>query len=196
MLLLIKRIALIVFAGLSIISLQGCIAAAVVGGAAAATKIVTDPRSTGRQIDDEALEEKASYNLNKDAQLQQEARVNVVAYNGKLLLIGQVPNEMAKQTATNVAGGVDGVTQVYNEIRIGSKASVTQIAQDSWITSQVKSKLLWNSQVKSSDVKVITENGEVFLMGSLTHSQADAAAEVARHVAGVNKVVKVIEYLN
>lgn len=196
MLLLIKRIALIVFAGLSIISLQGCIAAAVVGGAAAATKIATDPRSTGRQIDDEALEEKASYNLNKDAQLQQEARVNVVAYNGKLLLIGQVPNEMAKQTATNVAGGVDGVTQVYNEIRIGRKASVTQIAQDSWITSQVKSKLLWNSQVKSSDVKVITENGEVFLMGSLTQSQADAAAEVARHVAGVNKVVKVIEYLN
>lgn len=196
MLLLIKRIALIVFAGLSIISLQGCIAAAVVGGAAAATKIATDPRSTGRQIDDEALEEKASYNLNKDAQLQQEARVNVVAYNGKLLLIGQVPNEMAKQTATNVAGGVDGVTQVYNEIRIGSKASVTQIAQDSWITSQVKSKLLWNSQVKSSDVKVITENGEVFLMGSLTQSQADAAAEVTRHVAGVNKVVKVIEYLN
>lgn len=194
--LLIKRLVMCAFAVISVISLQGCIAAAVVGGAAAATKIVTDPRSAGRQIDDEALEEKASYNLNKDAQLQQEARVNVISYNGKLLLIGQVPNEMAKQTATNVASGIDGVTQVYNEIRVGSKAGVSQIAQDSWITSQIKSKLLWNTQVKSSDVKVITENGEVFLMGSLTPSQADAAAEVARHISGVNKVVKVIEYLN
>lgn len=193
---LIKRIGFLAFAGLSVVSLQGCIAAAVVGGAAAATKVATDPRSTGRQIDDETLEEKAAYNLNKDAQLQQEGRVNVVAYNGKLLLIGQVPNESAKQTATNVAGGIEGVSQVYNEIRVGSKVGVAQIGQDSWITSQIKSKLLWNSQVKSTDVKVITENGEVFLMGSLTQSQADAAADVARNVAGVNKVIKVIEYLN
>lgn len=193
---LLKRLVLLAFAGFSLVSLQGCIAAAVVGGAAVATKVATDPRSAGRQFDDETLEEKVAYNLNKDAQLKQEARVNVVAYNGRILLIGQVPNEMSKEAAKNIATGVEGVSQVYNEIRVGSRVSVAQIGKDSLITSQVKSKMLWNSEVKSSDVKVITENGEVFLLGNLTQSQANAAAEVARHVGGVSRVIKVIHYIN
>lgn len=193
---LLKRLVLLAFAGFSLVSLQGCIAAAVVGGAAVATKVATDPRSAGRQFDDETLEEKVAYNLNKDAQLKQEARVNVVAYNGRILLIGQVPNEMSKEAAKNIAAGVEGVSQVYNEIRIGNPVGVAQIGKDSLITSQVKSKMLWNSEVKSSDVKVITENGEVFLLGNLTQSQANAAAEVARHVGGVSRVIKVIHYIN
>lgn len=193
---LIRTVGLLAISGFSLISLQGCITAAVVGGAAVATKVATDPRSAGRQIDDETLEEKVAYNLNKDDQLQQEARVNVVAYNGKVLLIGQVPNEMAKETARNVAAGIEGVTQIYNEIRIGPKIGVKQIATDSWVTSQIKSKLLWNAEVKTTDVKVITENGEAFLIGDLTENQANAAAEVARNVNGVEKVIKVIQYLN
>lgn len=193
---LIRTLGLLAVGGFSLISLQGCIAAAVVGGAAVATKVATDPRSTGRQLDDETLEEKVAYNLNKDAQLQQEGRVNVVAYSGKVLLIGQVPSEIAKEAAKNVAAGIEGVTQVYNEIRIGPKIGVTQISQDSWITSQIKSKLLWNAEVKTTDVKVITENGEAFLLGDLTQNQANSAAEVARNVNGVVKVIKVIQYLN
>ena len=191
---LIKKVSLIALYSLSLVSLQGCITAAVVGTAAVATKVATDPRSAGRQVDDETLEEKVAYNLNKDAQLQQEARINVVAYNGKVLLIGQVPNESAKETAKNVAAGVDGVNEIYNELRTGEKISVAQIAKDSWITTNIKSRLFVNSEVKATEVKVITENGEVFLMGQLSSSQSDAAAEVARHVNGVSKVVKVITY--
>ena len=191
---LIKKVSLIVLCSLSLVSLQGCITAAVVGTAAVATKVATDPRSAGRQVDDETLEEKVAYNLNKDAQLQQEARINVVAYNGKVLLIGQVPNESAKETAKNVAAGVDGVNEIYNELRTGEKISVAQIAKDSWITTNIKSRLFVNSEVKATEVKVITENGEVFLMGQLSSSQSDAAAEVARHVNRVSKVVKVITY--
>ena len=191
---LIKKVSLIALYSLSLVSLQGCITAAVVGTAAVATKVATDPRSAGRQVDDETLEEKVAYNLNKDAQLQQEARINVVAYNGKVLLIGQVPNESAKETAKNVAAGVDGVNEIYNELRTGEKISVAQIAKDSWITTNIKSRLFVNSEVKATEVKVITENGEVFLIGQLSSSQSDAAAEVARHVNGVSKVVKVITY--
>ena len=135
-----------------------------------------------------------AFNLNKDAQLQQEARINVVAYNGKVLLIGQAPNESAKESAKSVAAGVEGVNEIYNEIRTGEKISVAQIAQDSWITTNIKSRLLVNSEVKATEVKVITENGEVFLMGQLSNSQANAAAEVARHVHGVSKVIKVVTY--
>lgn len=189
-----KRILTACAFGASLLALQGCLATAVVGSAAVATKVATDPRSTGRQVDDEILEERVAYHLSNDAQLKEEARINVVAYNGKVLLIGQVPNEAAAESAKNLAAGVEGVTEVYNEIRTGEKISVGQISMDSYITSVIKSKLLVNSEVKATEVKVITENGEVFLMGKLDSQQADAAAEVARNVSGVKKVIKVFSY--
>lgn len=194
MLKLIKCLGTVTLFAVTLTSLQGCITAAVVGGAAVAGKVATDPRSAGRQLDDETLEEKVAYNLNQDAQLKEEARVNVVAYNGKILLIGQTPNESVKEQARNIAAGVEGVSTVYNEIRVGEKIGVTQIGQDSWITTKIKSQLIGNSSVKATEVKVITENGEVFLMGNLSSSQADAAADVARNTNGVNKVVKVVTY--
>lgn len=178
------------------ILLQGCIAAGVAGTAAVATKVGTDPRTIGTQVDDETLEEKVLSAIKKDEQIKAEARVSVVSYSGRILLIGQVPNESLKEIATNLAKGVENVNDVYNEIRVGQPISVGQISKDSWITTQVKSKMLVNASVKTSDVKVITENSEVFLMGNLTHEQADAAADVARNVSGVSKVIKVFKYLN
>ncbi|WP_150539218.1 division/outer membrane stress-associated lipid-binding lipoprotein [Actinobacillus vicugnae] len=194
MLTLAKRISLASLFAVTLLSLQGCIATAVVTSAAVATKVATDPRSTGTQVDDEILEERVAYNINKDEQLKEEARINVVAYNGKVLLIGQAPSMEAVENAKNLAAGAEGVTEVYNEIRTGAKIGVGQISIDSWITTAVKSKLLINSEVKTTEVKVITENGEVFLVGKLSPTQADAAAEAARTINGVNKVIKVIDY--
>ena len=191
---MLKRLSTLILTGVSLLSLQGCLATAVVTSAAVATKVATDPRSAGTQIDDEILEERVAHNLNNDAQLKEEARINVVAYNGKILLIGQAPNQSASESAKNLAAGVNGVSDVYNEIRVGEKINVSQIYVDSYITSVIKSKLLVNSEVKTTEVKVITENGEVFLMGKLDAQQADAAAEVARNVSGVTKVIKVITY--
>ncbi|WP_373818721.1 division/outer membrane stress-associated lipid-binding lipoprotein [Glaesserella sp.] len=191
---IIKRVCLASLFAMTFVSLQGCLATAVVGGAAVATKVATDPRTAGRQLDDETLEEKVAYNLNKDAQIKEEARISVVSYNGKILLIGQAPNESVKDAAKSVTAGVEGVSMVYNEIRIGEKIGVAQISEDSWITTKIKSKLLVNAEVKTTEVKVITENGEVFLMGNLSETQANAAAEVARNVSGVKKVIKVITY--
>ncbi|QIM67139.1 osmotically-inducible protein OsmY [Mannheimia granulomatis] len=179
---------------LGFISLQGCITTAVVTSAAVATKVATDPRSTGTQVDDEILEEKVAYNINKDEQIKQEARINVVAYNGKVLLIGQAPSFDVVESAKNLAAGAEGVTEIYNEIRQGEKIGFAQVTKDSWITTQVKSKLLVNGEVKATEIKVVTENSEVFLMGKVSQTQADAAAEAARNVSGVTKVVKVFSY--
>ncbi|MEG9529973.1 division/outer membrane stress-associated lipid-binding lipoprotein [Mannheimia indoligenes] len=179
---------------LGFLSLQGCITTAVVTSAAVATKVATDPRSTGTQVDDEILEEKVAYNINKDEQIKQEARINVVAYNGKVLLIGQAPSMDVVENAKNLAAGAEGVTEIYNEIRQGEKIGFGQITQDSWITTQVKSKLLVNGEVKATEVKVVTENSEVFLMGKVSQAQANAATEAARNVGGVTKVVKVFSY--
>ena len=176
--------------GAVLLLLQGCITTAVVTTAAVAGKVATDPRSAGTQVD----EEKVAQTLNNDAQLKTETRINIVVYNGKVLLIGQAPNYTAAETAKNIAAGVEGVKEVVNEIRTGEVIRASQVAIDSWITTTIKSKLLLNGEVKTTEVKVITENGEVFLIGKLSHTQADAATEVARNVRGVSKVVKVITY--
>ena len=192
-----KMIKLTLFiAGL--LALQGCVTAAVLGTAGIGAKVATAPRTTGTQIDDETLEEKVLYAIKKDEQIKEEGRVNVVSYSGRILLIGQVPQESLKEIATSLAEGVDGVSSdnVYNQLRIGSPITAGQISKDAWITTQIKTKLVGSAQVKMTDVKVITENGEVFLMGNLTQAQANAAADVAANTSGVQKVVKVFKYLD
>lgn len=177
------------------IFLQGCVAA-VIGGGAVAAKVATDPRTTGTQIDDETLEFKVENAVEKDAQIKAEGRVNAVSYNGRVLLIGQVPNSDVKDTATALAKGVKGVNEVYNELTVSSKISFAQISEDSWLTTQVKSKMFVDGRVKATDVKVISENGEVFLLGNVTQSQANAAADIASKISGVKKVIKVFKYLD
>lgn len=177
------------------IFLQGCVAA-VIGGGAVAAKVATDPRTTGSQIDDETLEFKVENAVEKDAQIKAEGRVNAVSYNGRVLLIGQVPNSDVKDTATALAKGVEGVNEVYNELTVSPKISFAQISKDSWLTTQVKSKMFVDGRVKATDVKVISENGEVFLLGNVTQSQANAAADIASKISGVKKVIKVFKYLD
>ncbi|MBZ5691991.1 divisome-associated lipoprotein YraP [Haemophilus influenzae] len=177
------------------IFLQGCVAA-VIGGGAVAAKVATDPRTTGTQIDDETLEFKVENAVEKDAQIKAEGRVNAVSYNGRVLLIGQVPNSDVKDTATALAKGVKGVNEVYNELAVSPKISFAQISKDSWLTTQVKSKMFIDGRVKATDVKVISENGEVFLLGNVTQSQANAAADIASKISGVKKVIKVFKYLD
>ncbi|HHF3735762.1 TPA: division/outer membrane stress-associated lipid-binding lipoprotein [Haemophilus influenzae] len=177
------------------IFLQGCVAA-VIGGGAVAAKVATDPRTTGTQIDDETLEFKVENAVEKDAQIKAEGRVNAVSYNGRVLLIGQVPNSDVKDTATALAKGVKGVNEVYNELTVSSKISFAQISKDSWLTTQVKSKMFVDGRVKATDVKVISENREVFLLGNVTQSQANVAADIASKISGVKKVIKVFKYLD
>lgn len=178
----------------SVFFLQGCVAAAIVGGAAAA-KVATDPRTVGTQVDDETLELRVSNAVYSDPQIKQDGRIEVVSYSGRILLVGQLPNDNLKDIATNLAKGAEGVTEVYNEIRMGQPISLMQRSKDSWITTKVKSELLLNSKVKTTRVKVITEDGEVFLMGNLTQEQSDAASEVSRNISGVKKVVRVFNYI-
>ncbi|WP_039088990.1 division/outer membrane stress-associated lipid-binding lipoprotein [Gallibacterium anatis] len=176
--------------------LQGCVTAAVVGGGALATKVAMDPRTTGTQIDDQTLELRVADALRKDKQLNEQAHISVIVYNGRALLVGEAPSADLKEVAVNLARGVKDIADVYDEIQIGEKVSFMQASKDTWITTEVKSKLFVNGNVKASDVKVVTENGVVYLIGRVTQSQAAAAVDVARQVNGVRKVVKVFTYLN
>lgn len=176
---------------LSLLFLQGCVGAVVVGTAAVATKTATDPRTTGTQVDDTTLEMRVSNAIAKDEQLQKDARIVTVAYQGQILLIGQTPNSELSAKAQSIIAGVDGVTDIYNETRLGQPVGVTRISQDTWITTKIRSKLLTSNQVKSTNIKVITENGEVFLLGVVTDAQAQAAANIASQTDGVQRVTTV-----
>ncbi|HEY2455398.1 MAG TPA: division/outer membrane stress-associated lipid-binding lipoprotein [Scandinavium sp.] len=173
---------------ISALLLQGCIAAAVVGTAAVGTKAATDPRTVGTQVDDSTLELRVNSALNKDEQLKKEARVNVMAWQGKVLLTGQAPSTDLAAQAKQIAMGVEGTSEVFNEIRQGQPIGLGTASSDTWLTTKVRSSLLGSDQVKSSAVKVTTENGEVFLMGSLTAREGKAAADIASRVSGVSHV--------
>lgn len=173
---------------ISALLLQGCIAAAVVGTTAVGTKTATDARTVGTQVDDGTLELRVNSALSKDEQLKKEARVSVMAYQGKVLLMGQAPSTSLAQQAKQIAMGVDGASEVFNEIRQGQPIGLGTASSDTWITTKVRSQLLGSDQVKSSSVKVSTENGEVFLMGLVTAKEGQAAADIASRVSGVQHV--------
>jgi len=173
---------------ISALLLQGCVGAVVVGSAAVGTKAATDPRTVGTQVDDGTLELRVNSALSKDQQLKKEARVNVTAYQGKVLLTGQAPNTELSSRAKQIAIGVEGATEVFNEIRPGQPIGLGTASSDTWITTKVRSQLLGSDQVKSSNVKVTTENGEVFLMGLVTAREGQAAADIASRASGVKHV--------
>ncbi|AOV97921.1 osmotically-inducible protein OsmY [Edwardsiella hoshinae] len=172
---------------LSALLLQGCVAA-VIGSATMATQAASDPRSVGTQVDDGTLEARISNALSKDAQLKKEARVVVTAYQGQVLLTGQAPSQELINRAKQIAMGVEGTKAVYNEIRRGNPVSLGTASADAWITTKVRSQLLASDQVKSTNVKVTTENGEVFLLGLVTPKEGQAAAQIASRVSGVKHV--------
>ncbi|MEG7471668.1 division/outer membrane stress-associated lipid-binding lipoprotein [Serratia marcescens] len=179
----------------SALLLQGCIAGVVVGSAAVATKTATDPRSVGTQVDDGTLEARVESALSKDQQLKKDARVVATAYQGKVLLTGQSPNADLSARAKQIAMGVEGTTEVYNEIRQGTPVSLSTASSDTWITTKVRSQLLTSDTVKSSNVKVTTENGEVFLLGLVTQQEGQSAAQIASQVSGVKHVTTAFTYV-
>jgi osmotically-inducible protein OsmY len=179
----------------SALLLQGCIAGVVVGSAAVATKTATDPRSVGTQVDDGTLEARVENAMSKDQQLKKDARVVATAYQGKVLLTGQSPNADLTSRAKQIAMGVEGTTEVYNEIRQGTPVSLGTASSDTWITTKVRSRLLTSDTVKSSNVKVTTENGEVFLLGLVTQQEGQSAAQIASQVSGVKHVTTAFTYV-
>ncbi|SUP87651.1 hemolysin [Yersinia pseudotuberculosis] len=172
----------------STLLLQGCVGAVVVGSAAVATKTATDPRTIGTQVDDGTLEARVVNALSKDKEIKSQTRFVVTAYQGKVLLTGQTPSAELSNRAKQIASGVDGATEVYNEMRLGKPVDLSTASMDTWITTKVRSQLLTSDSVKSSNVKVTTENGEVFLLGLVTQQEAQSAAQIASKVSGVKHV--------
>jgi osmotically-inducible protein OsmY len=154
---------------------------------------VSDRRTIGSQIDDNSISIKANNAIEGNKTLDQKANINVYVYNGIVLLTGQAPNDEWVGVAGDLVRPVQGVRDVQNQIRVGNPISFTTKTRDSWITTRVKSLLAGDKQVSALNVRVFTENGEVFLMGLVSAAEADKAVEIARHVDGVSRVIKAFE---
>jgi osmotically-inducible protein OsmY len=172
-------------------ALGGC-AAAIVGGAAAGAAMATDRRTAGIYTEDENIEWKISLAIRQ--KLGDKVHVNVTSYNRIVLLTGEAPDEQLRQEIEKIARGVQNVRELRNEIAIGTPTSVGTWSQDSYITTKVKYAMLGNPDFSANNIKVVTENGVVYLMGLVTCKEAAAAAEVASTTSDVTKVVKVFEY--
>lgn len=178
----------------TVVLLQGC-AAAVVAGTASAVTAANDRRTIGSQIDDNNIEIKASIALSEVERLEKFANISAVSVNGIVLLVGQVSNEEMRSEAQRTIEGVSGIRKIHNQIRIGSNTGITTQTHDSWLTSKVKAQLLTAKDISSNNIKVVTENAEVFLMGLVSDSESTQAVNIARNVSGVERVIKVFEYM-
>ncbi|RKF15899.1 BON domain-containing protein [Alginatibacterium sediminis] len=178
----------------SLVLLQACAGVAVVGAGVAAGA-ATDRRSVGTQFDDQLLELNSVNALAKDEDLWEVSRLSAHALNSKVLVIGQTQTVEHQARVSEIIAGLDGVSQVLNEVRVQSVAPLDVQSKDAWITSQVKLKIYDNNAIPVGKIKVITEDSEVFLIGLVNRTEADAAVEIARHVGGVTAVIRVFDYV-
>lgn len=153
-------------------------------------------RTLGAKIEDQRIERKTYINIVRTVPGMKDSRLTVVSWNGQVLLAGQVATEDMKPKAESTAAAVRHVLHVHNELQVGKPISLLVRANDGWITTRVKARLLLGPDVPGRRTKVVTENGVVYLMGLLTQEEAEMAVNAARDVYGVQKIVKIVEYID
>jgi len=174
------------------LTLPGCLPV-MATGAAVGTMAAIDRRTVGAQTEDQGIELKAMNRLR--SALEQPGGVSVTSYNRKLQLTGQVASEKDKRTAEAVVGELDNVRSIHNELQIAGQPSLETKTADSLITARVKAALFNAKDLQANTIKVVTESGNVYLMGLVSRREGTRAADVASRVAGVQRVVTVFEYI-
>ncbi|HWT28149.1 MAG TPA: BON domain-containing protein [Methylophilaceae bacterium] len=167
---------------------------AVVGGAAAGGMMAADRRTSGIYIEDEGIEIKAEKNIAD--QLGDKIHVNVTSYNRNVLITGEAEDEATKAKAEAIVKAVDNVRSVTNELAVDMKSTIANRNNDAYVTSKVKARMLKEGRFPANYVKVVTESSVVYLLGLVTHKEAEDAVEIASSTDGVYRVVKVFEYID
>ena len=161
--------------------------------------ISEDPteRTAGARVEDQSIETKVIVNMKSQEPAFRKANFNVISHNGVVLLIGQVASNDLKNKASEIASKASTkIKRIHNELEVAGKTGLLARSNDSWIATKVRTILLTNNEVPSGQVRVIAENGAIYLMGMINQTGGDNAARLARNVSGVTKVVKVFEYIN
>jgi osmotically-inducible protein OsmY len=174
----------------AVLLLAGC-PAAIIGGGAVAYGTIEDRRTSGTMIDDDSIESRVSRGVRE--RYGENTHVNVTSFNRSVLLTGEVPEEARRAEIEKLAQGSANVRNIANELQVGAPSSLGARANDSYITTKVKGRLLDSNKVNPIHVKVVTEAGVVYLMGIVTEQEAADAVDVARNTGGVVKVVRIFD---
>lgn len=185
------------FIAFSASQLTGC-TAAVVGGVATGVSVIHDRRSTGVVIDDQEIELKALQLKHDHPEISSRSNISTTSYNLVVLLTGQAESAEVSSKFADMISRLPRVRKVHNEIVIGAEGTFSEATGDAYLTTKVKL-AIFDVDLPDFDpsrIKVVTSQDTVYLMGLVTHSEAQAASDKARYVSGVKHVVKVFEYID
>ena len=182
-------------AALSLLGSLGACAPLLGGGAMiGGTMVATDRRTAGSQLEDEGIELRGASRVAQA--LADRGHVNVTSYNRQVLLTGEVPTAEDKKLAEQTMARVENVRGIVNELGVMPVSTLTQRSSDTLISGRVKAGLVDDRRLVANTFKVATERATVYLMGRVTQDEATRATTIARSVSGVQKVVRIFEYIS
>jgi len=185
----------LLLAALAASSLLGACAPLLIGGAiVGSSMMVTDRRTSGTQIEDQSIELKSVSRVSEV--LGDRGHVSITSYNRLVLITGEVPTEADKAAVELAVARIENVRSIVNELGVTSVSSFGTRSNDTLLTSKVKASIVDTKDLQTNAFKVVTDRGVVYLMGRVTEREATRAAEVARGVGGVRKVVRVFEIVS
>ncbi len=167
----------------------------VVGAAGGAAIALNDPRPASVMLEDEAIELKATDLIYQDPESSKQIHVNATSFNHVVLLTGEVLSEDLRQHIVEIVSKINNVRLVHNETSVTGLSSLNARSADTVMTTRVKTSMLATKGFDATTIKVVTERSTVYLMGLISRSHGDEAAEIASHVEGVVRVIKLFEYV-
>ena len=185
------RHVLTVLALASLPFVQGC-AVIAVGAAAGSGYIIGEDRRTAAVMSED---QRTEFRFHDHVRAQHPpSHVNATSFNRNVLLTGETATENDKAKLEVSARDIPGVRAVYNEVKVGPNSALSARANDTFISSKVKTRLLDSRKLNTLHIKVVTEAGVVYLLGLVTRQEANDATEIARTTSGVQRVVRLFEY--
>ena len=176
------------------LGLASCAAPLMFGGVLGGAMVASDRRTTGIQLEDEGIEQRAASAMRENFGTKE--HINITSYNRQVLITGEVSNDTIRTQAEQLVGRVQNVRTVVNELAVGPASSLTDRSSDAVLVAKVKAAMIDTEDVFANVYKVVGERGTIYLMGRVTQREAKRATDVVRGVSGVKRVVRVFEYLS
>ena len=173
--------------------LQGC-AGLLIGAGVGVASVAHDRRTIGTQVDDTTTAGRISTAISNVVAINEQTSISVQVFNGTALLVGQAPTQALIQQTEKLASSVKNIKKLHNQIRLGFPIPASVVANDVWLASKIKTKLIADKRIDGLHIQIEVENGEVFLMGLVSERESNIAVEITRNISGVKQVIKAFEY--
>lgn len=163
--------------------------------AVSGAQAVYDRHNIKKKFDDNYTTMQAYRAIYLETDDYKDTHIAIATFNDAVIITGQAPQLQQKREITHLVKNLAGERKVYNFSEIASPSSALTRTSDTWITSKIKAKLIATNDIDPSKIKVVTENGTVFLMGIVPRADAETAVDIAQNTSGVQSIVKIFSYL-